>query len=334
MSSPLLTRRLVAVLVLAGIGMLLTGVERANTASIRRRHHRASRQLINTGHTGSSSNNVFLLISTSSKIYIVRMPNVASTATPFQPINLTSGSGASGSGDYEVIHEEAYAHSWITDALYVASERLVYVNVYNSSKVSSDIFTLGYDAQRGTWTRRVLYRDHLYCLGIAYNERRRELYWTTLKAIMSASTLENEEEEARGVAVAPRVAFALDMAKKLLYVKYDELADRIYVSTLNYVYSCSFAAAATHTQPCHVIANDLQSARGLYLDAAQRDLYVVDHKRRLLKRIKLSSIVGEQDEQDEIKRETTTSGTMASSTTTATSFLFTATAIAAAALSG
>lgn len=145
---------------------------------------------------------VYLLISTSSKLYSMRIPD---------PNHLPSGSSRYHmSQHYEVIYEEkTQANNWITDAFYVKSENLIYVNVYNSSSASSDIFTLRYDSVKGQWVKNMLYEDQAYCLGIAYNEDRRELYWTAAKSILSGSS-----QSAEGVREF-KTLFNLDLAKKV-----------------------------------------------------------------------------------------------------------------------
>ena len=86
-----------------------------------------------------------------------------------------------------------------------------------------------------------------------------------------------------------RVLFNLDAAKKLLYLKYDKTSDTIYVSTLNYVYACSLKQQTESSgETCRIIIRDLVSARGLYLDTINRDLYVVDHKRKKIEKVKLN----------------------------------------------
>ena len=68
--------------------------------------------------------------------------------------------------NYEIIYEEnKNSNNWITDAFYIKSEDLIYVNVYNSSSSSSNIFTLSYDQAKQEWIKNMLYRDQSYCLG-------------------------------------------------------------------------------------------------------------------------------------------------------------------------
>jgi hypothetical protein len=71
----------------------------------------------------------------------------------------------------------------------------------------------------------------------------------------------------------------------LFYLKYDSVSETIYVSTLNYVYAC----ALYQNKNCRIIAQDFQSARGLFLDSKNRFLYVVDHKKKVIKRLKLDN---------------------------------------------
>ncbi len=222
---------------------------------------------------------VYLLVSTSSKIYCMKMPDMNRITNIAQQNYLKNMDDLK---HYRVIYEEKSKQNtnWITDAFYVKSEDLIYVNVYNSTAASSDIFTLKYDAGKDTWIKNVLYKDQSYCLGIAYNEEKKELYWTAAKSIVSGSSVTPKQ---------PKVLFNLDSAKKLLYLKYDKLIDTIYVSTLNYVYSCPLVKSSVRIDDCQIIARDLQSARGLYLDSDNRDLYVVDHKKRNLKKIKIKT---------------------------------------------
>ena len=222
---------------------------------------------------------VYLLVSTSSKIYCMKMPDMNRITNIAQQNYLKNMDDLK---HYRVIYEEKSKlnTNWITDAFYVKSEDLIYVNVYNSTAASSDIFTLKYDSSKDVWIKNVLYKDQSYCLGIAYNEDKKELYWTAAKSIVSGSSITPKQ---------PKVLFNLDSAKKLLYLKYDKLIDTIYVSTLNYVYSCPLVKSSVRVDDCQIIARDLQSARGLYLDSENRDLYVVDHKKRNLKKIKIKT---------------------------------------------
>ena len=82
------------------------------------------------------------------------------------------------------------------------------------------------------------------------------------------------------------VLYELSRAKKLLYLKYDSLTDKLYVSTLNYVYECDladhdFTQSIIYTERCRIIVRSLISARGLYLDSQNRYLYVVEIKSRV-----------------------------------------------------
>lgn len=220
---------------------------------------------------------VYLLISTSSKLYCMKVPAEVSRLHSPHHYKLNHGY-YDDIRNYEVIYEEkAHVNNWITDAFYVKSESLIYVNVYNSSSASSDIFTLKYDSEKAQWVKTVLYKDQSYCLGIAYNEERRELYWTAARSILAGSSY-----PASTPSRAYRVLFNLDLAKKLLYLKYDQQSDSLYVSTLNYIYACSL-----RTNECKIVVRDLLSARGVYVDSVNRNLYVVDHKKRNIKRTKL-----------------------------------------------
>lgn len=201
---------------------------------------------------------VFLLVSTSSKLYSMKLPESYHYDT-----------------SYELIYEETDpVNCWITDAFYVKAESLIYVNVYNSSSLSSQIFTLK-NTKNGKWNKKVLYSDQNNCLGIAYNDLRKELYWTSGKQIVSGSSLEPKYQ----------VLFNLDLAKKLLYLTYDPVGNNLYVSTLTYVYECPLNLKSD----CRIIVRDLLSARGLYLDAVNRHLYVADHKKKLIKKVTLTS---------------------------------------------
>ena len=171
---------------------------------------------------------VYLLISTSSKLYAMRMPELNSNGMP-----ITSGSNVrhyndhhrnTPSSSYEVIYEErAQANNWITDAFYVRSENLIYVNVYNSTSASSDIFTLRYDPSRGQWLKQMLYEDQAYCLGIAYNEDRRELYWTAAKSIMAGPSVSSAADSSISNNREARTLFNLDLAKKVRYITINSL---------------------------------------------------------------------------------------------------------------
>lgn len=218
-----------------------------------------------------------LLVTTSSKIYSVELP-----------ANFDFSTIDSQYTESSIIYaENELFHNWITDAFYVKSEDLIYVNVYNSTSSSSNIFTLKLNRDTGKYDKTILYRDQSYCLGIAYNEARKELYWTAAKNILAGSSNPNGEQ---------KVIFELNSAKKLLYLKYDSVGDVLYVSTLNYVYECSlgnqdFTQNILYTERCRIIYRNLVSARGLYLDSINRFLYVVDHKKRQVQKIELKNAI-------------------------------------------
>ena len=115
------------------------------------------------------------------------------------------------------------------------------------------------------------------------------MYWTAAKSIVSGSSQVSTSATINNAATPQlnHVLFKLQAAKKLLYLKYDSISDTIYVSTLNYVYACSLQQ--TQRDDCRIIARDLLSARGLFLDSPNRYLYVVDHKKKVIKRINLAS---------------------------------------------
>ena len=108
-----------------------------NAKSVHDNHHR--RLPRNTIELNNKQ--TYLLISTSSKIYCMQMP-----------ANLTSEL----SNKYEIIYEEQkQSNNWITDAFYIKSEDLIYVNVYNSTSSSSNIFTLSYDKFQMIWIKKM-----------------------------------------------------------------------------------------------------------------------------------------------------------------------------------
>jgi hypothetical protein len=222
---------------------------------------------------------VYLLVSTSSKLYCMRLPDMSDDGAL-----LKRGAYYNDLHNYEIIYEErSHPNCWITDTVYVKSEQLIYVNVYNSSSASSDIFTLRHDPIANAWIKTVLYKDQSFCLGLSYSEEKKELYWTAAKSVVAGSSIVPPE----GKRNPHRVLFNLDSAKKLLYLKYDSLTDTVFVSTLNYVYACSMRQ--TDRSDCKIIIRDLVSTRGLYLDTEHRFLYAVDHKRRNIKRVRLPS---------------------------------------------
>ncbi len=220
---------------------------------------------------------IYLLITTSSKIYSLPLPN------SFQIDNFDMDKFYT---ENNVIYKEPeLSNNWITDAFYVKSENLIYVNVYNSTSASSDIFTLKYNKETNTYIKTVLYNNQRFCLGITYNEAKKELYWIDTKSVIVGSSKPNGTQS---------VLYELSRAKKLLYLKYNSLTDKLYVSTLNYVYECDlgdqdFTQSMIYTQRCRIIVRSLISARGLYLDSQNRFLYVVDHKKRNIDKVNLSA---------------------------------------------
>jgi len=121
---------------------------------------------------------MYLLVSTSSKIYCMKIPDdinqVQQQPQPQPQLNqpqqqlyyYRNNYYDRDTKNYAVIYEEKnHQNNWITDAFYVKSENLIYVNVYNSTSATSDIFTLKYDQVRDQWVKSVLYRDQSYCLG-------------------------------------------------------------------------------------------------------------------------------------------------------------------------
>ena len=57
---------------------------------------------------------------------------------------------------------------------------------------------------------------------------------------------------------------------------------------MNSIYACSVKLGSSGE--CKIILRDLLSARGLFLDAYHRYLYVVDHKKRVIKRTRLLTV--------------------------------------------
>jgi hypothetical protein len=118
---------------------------------------------------------MYLLVSTSSKIYCMKIPDDINQVQQQQPqLNqpqqqlyyYRNNYYDRDAKNYAVIYEEKnHQNNWITDAFYVKSENLIYVNVYNSTSATSDIFTLKYDQVRDQWIKNVLYRDQSFCLG-------------------------------------------------------------------------------------------------------------------------------------------------------------------------
>ena len=100
---------------------------------------------------------IYLLVTTSSKIYSLPIQY------NFQLDNIDTEKFYN---ENNVIYKENdLSNNWITDAFYVKSEDLIYVNVYNSSSASSDIFTLKYSKETNGYVKNVLYRNQRFCLG-------------------------------------------------------------------------------------------------------------------------------------------------------------------------
>lgn len=100
---------------------------------------------------------IYLLVTTSSKIYSIKLSG---------NFNYNSVESERFKTENDVIYrEDDLSNNWITDAFYVKSEGLIYVNVYNSSSSSSNIFTLKYDQESNRYLKNVLYRDQRFCLG-------------------------------------------------------------------------------------------------------------------------------------------------------------------------
>lgn len=186
-------------------------------------HHQRSAPLVKHNRFNSKRDQqpsgppVFLLISTSSKLYSMRIPDPLTAVGPAPPTSSRHHHANYYQQPYEVIYEEkTHTNNWITDAFYVKSENLIYVNVYNSTSATSDIFTLRYDTNKNQWVKSMLYEDQAYCLGIAYNEERRELYWTAAKSVLSGPShvVAAGEESAVGSREF-KTLFNLDLAKKV-----------------------------------------------------------------------------------------------------------------------
>jgi hypothetical protein len=100
---------------------------------------------------------MYLLVSTSSKIYCL---NISNEQTP-PPFNQKQQKP-----DYDVLYEhKERLNNWITDLFYVKYETIIYANVYNNTSATSEIFTLKYDQLRHQWIKNVLYINQSYCLG-------------------------------------------------------------------------------------------------------------------------------------------------------------------------
>lgn len=61
----------------------------------------------------------------------------------------------------------------------------------------------------------MLYEDQAYCLGIAYNEERRELYWTAAKSIMAGPSVSSSPSDGSNNNREAKTLFNLDLAKKV-----------------------------------------------------------------------------------------------------------------------
>ena len=103
---------------------------------------------------------VYLLVSTASHIYCIKMPNSFS-----DPEHYYQNEGSEILQDFEIIYSEEKQFIWITDALYSKSENLIYANVYDSTLSSSNIITLKYDSYKNIWVKKVLFKDQNNCLG-------------------------------------------------------------------------------------------------------------------------------------------------------------------------
>jgi hypothetical protein len=239
--------------------------------------------------------NVYFLISTSTKIYCLKTQFNTNNHQQEQDalnLNYDSPSGSSSSylnSDYEIIYEELNStNNWITDLYYDSIDNIIYVNIYDSLALKSDIIQLRYNKKQNKWVKFYLFRNQNHCLGITYNPHRRELYWTSGKSIIVGKIPKDLEIDASKhklkITEAPKVLFNLELTKKLLYLKYDFDNEAIFVSTLNFVYVCFISK-----QSCNVLIQNMQSARGIYLDTTSHHLYTVDHKRKQIDRMKISS---------------------------------------------
>lgn len=267
-------------------------------------HHNHQRQ-----HTAVIDNNVYFLISTSTKIYCLKTQFNHNQQLHMQSDEkLNSNFDSISNNNYEVIYEELNStNNWITDLDYNSIDNIIYVNVYDSLTFKSDIVQLIYNKNTNKWLKYYLYRNQMHALGLTFNQYKRELYWTSAKSIYVASiplssvTAKLADEPYHNEtyfnlkynpfqfhlsldSMPPRVLFSLELTKKLLYLKYDHVNEAIYVSTLNYIYACFFK-----NSKCAILVSNMQSARGIYFDELNRYLYTVDHKRKQIDRIRLDT---------------------------------------------
>ena len=238
----------------------------------------------------TENENIYFLISTSTKIYCLKEKfNANQQDSISSNYDILTDSSSHLNSDYEIIYEELNStNNWITDIYYDSVDNTIYVNIYDSIGLKSDIIRLQFDKKLKKWVKYYLFRNQHHCLGIAYDAKKRELFWSAGKAIMSGKIPKNTEiDQGKHQIIlheTPRVLFNLELTKKLLYLKYDQVNNAVFVSSLNNIYVCFM-----EKESCHVLIQNMQSARGIYLDNENHYLYTVDHKRKQIDRMKIVS---------------------------------------------
>jgi hypothetical protein len=237
----------------------------------------------------TENENIYFLISTSTKIYCLKEKlNANQQDSISSNYDILTDSSSHLNSNYEIIYEELNStNNWITDIYYDSVDNTIYVNIYDSIGLKSDIIRLQFDKKLKKWVKFYLFRNQHHCLGITYNANKRELFWSAGKTIMSGKIPKNIEIDHGKHQIilneTPRILFNLELTKKLLYLKYDPDNNAVFVSSLNNIYVCF-----VEKESCHILIQNMQSARGIYLDKENHYLYTVDHKRKQIDRMKIS----------------------------------------------
>lgn len=99
----------------------------------------------------------YVLITTSTKLYCAKAPSTNSF-----DLNAIEREDPY----FEIIYEELNStNNWITDIYYNKKSNEIYLNSYDSNALSSDIIALRYDNDAKKWTKNVLFKNQLNCLG-------------------------------------------------------------------------------------------------------------------------------------------------------------------------
>ena len=111
----------------------------------------------------TENENIYFLISTSTKIYCLKEKfNANQQDSISSNYDILTDSSSHLNSDYEIIYEELNStNNWITDIYYDSVDNTIYVNIYDSIGLKSDIIRLQFDKKLKKWVKYYLFRNQI-----------------------------------------------------------------------------------------------------------------------------------------------------------------------------